>query len=101
MVGLGGNNGTTVVGAILANKLKLKWHKRSKEYQANYFGSLTQASTIRIGVSSQDGRDMFIPFSNVLPTVHPNDLVLGVILFLSFFFFFIIIVYQFIRWLGY
>jgi myo-inositol-1-phosphate synthase len=66
-----------VVGSIIANKLGLKWHKRSKQYESNYFGSLTQASTIRIGVSGTDGRDMFIPFSHILPSVHPNDFVLG------------------------
>eukprot|EP01126_Amoeba_proteus_P017602 TRINITY_DN1855_c0_g2_i1.p1 TRINITY_DN1855_c0_g2~~TRINITY_DN1855_c0_g2_i1.p1 ORF type:complete len:528 (-),score=64.93 TRINITY_DN1855_c0_g2_i1:61-1644(-) len=75
MVGWGGNNGSTVTGAILANRLGLRWRKRSVEYSSNYFGSLTQASTIRIG--SNDGQDVYIPFSSILPMVHPNDLVIG------------------------
>ena len=62
-------------GAIIANRLSLKWKKRSLQYAANYLGSLTQASTIRIG--SDGNRDIFIPFSSVLPMVHPNDLVIG------------------------
>lgn len=28
MVGLGGNNGTTILGGILANKEKMKWHTK-------------------------------------------------------------------------
>jgi len=76
LVGLGGNNGSTVVGAILANKLGLKWHKRSKLYQANYFGSITQSSTVRIG-ATKEGKNIFVPFGKVLPSVDPNDLVIS------------------------
>lgn len=75
LVGLGGNNGTTVAGTIIANQLGLEWNKRSKSYKANYYGSLTQASTIRIGAC--EGRDIFVPFNKILPMVNPNDLVVG------------------------
>lgn len=75
LVGWGGNNGTTVTGSIIANQLGLKWKKRSLEYSSNYFGSLTQASTIRLG--SANDQDVFVPFSSILPMVHPNDLVIG------------------------
>jgi len=75
LIGLGGNNGTTVAGTLIANKLGIEWKKRSTTYKANYFGSLTQASTVRIG--SNEGQDIFVPFNSLLPMVHPNDLVLG------------------------
>jgi len=75
LVGLGGNNGTTVAGTIIANRLGLEWKKRSHAYKANYYGSLTQASTIRIGTS--EGKDIFVPFAKILPMVAPNDLVVG------------------------
>lgn len=75
LVGLGGNNGTTLLGAIEANKLGLKWQKRSREHESNYLGSVTQASTVRIG--ALNGEDVYLPFSHVLPMVHPNDLVVG------------------------
>jgi len=74
LVGLGGNNGTTVTGAILANKLGLTWNTKEGAQPSNYFGSLTQASTIRLG-SSADG-DVWVPFNSLLPMVHPNDLVI-------------------------
>lgn len=75
IVGWGGNNGTTVTGAIIANKLGLSWKKRSQTNHANYFGSLTMSSTIRLG-STPEG-DVFVPFFKILPMVHPNDLVIG------------------------
>jgi len=39
----------------------------------NYFGSLTQSSTVRIG-SGPEG-DIWVPFNSLLPMVHPNDIV--------------------------
>lgn len=41
----------------------------------NYWGSLTQASTVRIG--NYLGEEAFVPMNSLLPMVHPNDLVLG------------------------
>jgi len=74
LVGWGGNNGTTVSGAILANKLGLTWNTKEGVQSSNYFGSLTQASTIRLG-SSANG-DVWVPFNSLLPMVNPNDLVI-------------------------
>eukprot|EP00501_MAST-03F_sp_TOSAG23-6_P001309 GSMAST32.ASY1.ANO1.1357.1 assembled CDS len=53
IVGWGGNNGTTVTAAVLANKQKLSWETKE--------GESTSA-------------DVFIPFRRLLPMVHPNDL---------------------------
>jgi len=74
LVGWGGNNGTTVTGAILANKLGLTWTTKEGVQSSNYFGSLTQASTIRLG-SSAEG-DVWVPFHSLLPMVNPNDLLI-------------------------
>jgi myo-inositol-1-phosphate synthase len=41
LVGLGGNNGSTFLAGILANKKKLKWATRQGEAEANFYGSLT------------------------------------------------------------
>lgn len=38
----------------------------------NYFGSVTQASTVRLG-SDAAGKDVYVPMSRVLPMVHPNE----------------------------
>eukprot|EP00128_Syssomonas_multiformis_P005855 Colp12_sorted_trinity150504_noHs@18625 len=76
LVGWGGNNGTTVTGAVIANKEHIAWRTRSGVMEPNYFGSVTQASTVRIGVDAK-GNDVYIPFNSVLPMVHPNDIVFG------------------------
>ena len=41
----------------------------------NYFGSITQASTCRVG--NYRGEEMYVPMSSLLPMVNPNDLVIG------------------------
>lgn len=76
LVGWGGNNGTTVTAGVLANKHKISWYTKDGLRQPDYFGSLTQASTIKIGLDVV-GEPVFIPFSDLLPMVHPNDIVLG------------------------
>ncbi|XP_066277981.1 inositol-3-phosphate synthase 1-A-like [Branchiostoma lanceolatum] len=74
LVGWGGNNGSTVTAAILANKLGLTWHTKDGLQKSNYFGSITQASTVLLG-SGPDG-DVYIPLKDLLPMVHPDDIVL-------------------------
>ena len=76
MVGWGGNNGSTLTASIIANREKLSWQTKEGVKSANYFGSVVQASTLKLGVDAK-GNDYFIPFSSILPMVHPNDLVIG------------------------
>ena len=76
LVGWGGNNGATVTAGILANKLGLSWKTKEGEQKANYYGSITQASTVRLGIDEQ-GNDVFVPFNAMVPMVNPNDLVVG------------------------
>jgi myo-inositol-1-phosphate synthase len=75
LVGLGGNNGSTITAGIIANKLGLKWNTKDGVRESNFFGSLTQASTVRIG--NIDGEEVNAPFSALLPTVKPEDIVIG------------------------
>lgn len=76
IVGWGGNNGSTITGACEANKRKIKWHTKDGEKESNYFGSITQSSTVSIGVDEK-GNDVYIPLNNLLPMVHPNDIVIN------------------------
>ncbi|KAF8591061.1 Myo-inositol-1-phosphate synthase [Ramaria rubella] len=77
MVGMGGNNGTTLSATILANRHNISWGTKSGLQAPNYIGSLLRASTIRLGSDPATGKDVHVPISDVLPMVHPNDLVLG------------------------
>ncbi|XP_039622755.1 inositol-3-phosphate synthase 1-A-like [Polypterus senegalus] len=73
LVGWGGNNGTTVTAAVLANQLGLSWRTKNGMQHANYFGSLFQASTVCLGTGPN--ADVYVPFRDLLPMVHPNNIV--------------------------
>ncbi|KAL8110760.1 hypothetical protein AgCh_026487 [Apium graveolens] len=75
LVGWGGNNGSTLNAGVIANKEGISWATKDKVQQANYFGSLTQASTIRVG--SFNGEEIYAPFKSLLPMVNPEDIVFG------------------------
>ncbi len=77
LVGWGGNNGSTVTAGIIANRRGLVWDTREGPRAANYYGSIVMASTLKLGTDAATNLDVNIPFHDVLPMVHPNDLVLG------------------------
>lgn len=77
LVGWGGNNGSTVTAGIIANRRGLVWDTREGPRAANYYGSVIMGSTIKLGTEAQTGEEINIPFHDVLPMVHPNDLVVG------------------------
>lgn len=73
LVGWGGNNGSTITAAVLANKLGLSWNTKLGVKKANYVGSMTQSSTVCLGTGP--GGDVYVPLKDLLPMVHPNDIV--------------------------
>src|ERR1700749_4137633 len=77
MVGMGGNNGTTLCATILANKHNISWRTKRGLQTPNYIGSLLRASTVKLGIDPTTTKDVYVPVCDVLPMVHPNDLVLG------------------------
>lgn len=77
LVGWGGNNGSTVTAGILANKRKLAWETREGVQKANYYGSVIMASTVKLGTDATSGADINVPFHDLLPMVHPNDLAIS------------------------
>ncbi|RYP45231.1 hypothetical protein DL768_008394 [Monosporascus sp. mg162] len=77
LVGWGGNNGTTVTAGIIANQRRLVWDTREGPRAANYYGSVIMGSTMKLGTDAATMKDVNIPFHDVLPLVHPNDLVIG------------------------
>lgn len=77
LVGWGGNNGTTVTAGILANRHNLVWETREGPRAANYYGSVVMGSTMKLGADAETNKDVNIPFRDILPMVHPNDLAIG------------------------
>ncbi|KAF1989880.1 myo-inositol-phosphate synthase [Aulographum hederae CBS 113979] len=77
LVGWGGNNGTTVTAGIIANRRGLSWDTREGPRKANYYGSVVMASTVKLGTDTKTGAEVHVPFHDMLPMVHPNDLAIG------------------------
>merc|ERR1712000_342595 len=76
LIGLCGNNGSTVVGGVIANREGISWETKEGPKAPNYYGSITQSSTVRIG-SDANGEDTYIPLKSLVPMVEMNDLVIG------------------------
>lgn len=76
LVGWGGNNGSTLTASLLANRDKISFHTKTGVQEPNYFGSVTQSSTILLGIDD-NGNDVYAPFNEVAPMLHPNDITLG------------------------
>lgn len=73
LVGWGGNNGSTISAAFEANRQKLQWRTKNGIQTANWFGSITQASTVLLG-SDANGEDIYTPMNSFLPMVDPDDI---------------------------
>lgn len=76
LVGWGGNNGTTLTAGCIANRHNITWHTKEGAQSSNFYGSLTQSSTIRLGID-HEGKNVYIPFKNILPMVDPKEIVIG------------------------
>jgi myo-inositol-1-phosphate synthase len=53
----------------------ITWMTKDGLRKPNYWGSLTQAATVRVGHFA--GEEAYAPFKSLLPMAEPNDLVLG------------------------
>lgn len=73
LVGWGGNNGTTVTAATLANKHRLSWPTKEGLRHADYYGSITHSATVSLGTGPTG--EVFVPLRDMLPMVHGNDIV--------------------------
>eukprot|EP01013_Petalomonas_cantuscygni_P001726 TRINITY_DN11752_c0_g1_i1.p1 TRINITY_DN11752_c0_g1~~TRINITY_DN11752_c0_g1_i1.p1 ORF type:complete len:598 (-),score=159.13 TRINITY_DN11752_c0_g1_i1:313-1998(-) len=76
MVGLGGNNGTTVTAGIIANREGITWRTKTGVQRPNFFGSITQASTMRLGYD-RERVEVNVPMKDVVPFVDPRNVVVG------------------------
>ncbi len=81
LVGLGGNNGSTLVAGILANKKKLSWETKNGTVKANFFGSFTQSGTCHVGFKHDQATgslsDVYKPIKELIPMVDPVEFVIS------------------------
>ena len=69
------NPRSTCIAGALANKLNLTWTTKEGIKHSNYWGSLLMASTVPVGTDSVTGKTVFTPLHQLLPMVHPSDIV--------------------------
>lgn len=77
IVGLGGNNGSTVTAGIYANRHGLQWETRNGLQSANWYGSVVMGSTIKLGIDPKTGEEIFVPLNSLVPMYDPANLVVG------------------------
>lgn len=77
LVGLGGNNGSTLTASLLAHKHNISWQTRRGVQRPNFYGSLIMASSVLVGQEAETNKDVYVPFFKMAPFVCPNDLVVG------------------------
>lgn len=73
LVGWGGNNGSTITAALEANRNKLEWRTKTGIQKSNWYGSITQASTVLLG-SDENGDDVFAPLNHLVPMIDPDNI---------------------------
>eukprot|EP00834_Sanchytrium_tribonematis_P003924 NODE_171_length_14381_cov_0.662512.p1 type:complete len:467 gc:universal NODE_171_length_14381_cov_0.662512:1608-208(-) len=74
LVGLCGNNGSTLLAGIEANKRGLSFQTKNGKQSSNYYGSLFMSSTTRI--ETADG-PIFKPLNQLVPMMDPNSLIIS------------------------
>ena len=77
LVGLGGNNGSTLTAGLLAHKYNVSWESKRGVHTPNYYGSFTQCGTTKVGVQRLPNggiKDIYKPIKEFLPTVNPTDI---------------------------
>jgi myo-inositol-1-phosphate synthase len=74
LVGIGGNNGTTLAGMLLANKHEFTWHTKTGIEKSNFLGSVSQVGTIPVGLNG-DGQEIFVPIRSMVTanSLNSND----------------------------
>lgn len=77
LVGLGGNNGSTVVAGCIANREGISWRTKRGVQTPNYWGSVTQASTVSLGTDPATREEVWVAMGKLLPMVQPNDIEWG------------------------
>ena len=75
LVGWGGNNGSTVTAGILANRHNVTWNTKKGKHIPNFYGSITQASTTKIGLNGNE--EVFLALNEIVPMVDPKKMILG------------------------
>ncbi len=62
---------------IVINRRGISWRTKNGVQQPNYYGSITQSSTVSLGTDVATGEEVYTPLKGLLPMVDPNEIVFG------------------------
>ncbi|SOV74359.1 inositol-3-phosphate synthase [Plasmodium sp. gorilla clade G3] len=77
LVGIGGNNATTMLGGICANAKDLSYMNKCDLKRSNYLGSVFLSSNIRLGYNEKDKEHAYIPIYKLIDIYNPENIVYG------------------------
>eukprot|EP00922_Rhytidocystis_sp_ex-Travisia-forbesii_P061923 GHVS01091714.1.p1 GENE.GHVS01091714.1~~GHVS01091714.1.p1 ORF type:complete len:767 (+),score=149.17 GHVS01091714.1:162-2303(+) len=73
IVGLGGNNGSTLLAGMLANRHGISWRTKDGSKSPSWVGSLCMCSTTKLATNPYTGEEVFVPLNHLMPMLNPND----------------------------
>ncbi len=76
VVGLGGNNGSTLVAGLLAHRNNVSWNTTQGPQTAKFYGSMSQCGSVHIGYDVE-GNPHSRLYKDVSDMCHPDDIVVG------------------------
>ncbi|SOS77048.1 inositol-3-phosphate synthase [Plasmodium sp. gorilla clade G1] len=77
LVGIGGNNATTMLGGICANAKDLSYMNKCDLKRSNYLGSVFLSSNIRLGYNEKDKEHAYAPIYKLIDIYNPENIVYG------------------------
>lgn len=76
IVGLGGNNGSTLVASLLAYKKGISWENKNGIQNVKWLGSISQYGSVNLGYN-KDGKIVSKLIKDMVSLRDPKDIVIG------------------------
>lgn len=76
IVGLGGNNGSTLTTSLLAYNKKLIWENKGGEHEVKWYGSISQYGSVNLGYNNK-GEIVSKLMKDMVSLRKPEDIVIG------------------------
>ncbi|KJP85575.1 hypothetical protein AK88_04796 [Plasmodium fragile] len=77
LIGIGGNNATTLLGGICANAKKLMYTNKYDVKKANYLGSVFLSSNVRLGYDAKNLEHSYCPIHKLIEVYNPENITFG------------------------
>ncbi|CRG97894.1 inositol-3-phosphate synthase, putative [Plasmodium gallinaceum] len=77
IIGIGGNNSTTLLGGICANSKNLTYINKYDLKKPNYLGSIFLSSNIRLGYNQKEREHSYCPIHKLVDFYNPKNIVYG------------------------